>query len=141
MNEGIHAYKPVNNRSQIVKTSSNTIICDYYNANPSSMLVALENMESLESENKVLILGDMFELGKEAEKEHLQILQKTLSMKVSRRILIGEEFCRFSPNSAAEFYRSTSEAFEALKHHPVKNATILLKGSRGMKLENLLDLF
>lgn len=141
VNEGIHAYKPVNNRSQIVKTSSNTIICDYYNANPSSMLVALDNIESLESENKVLILGDMFELGEEAEKEHLQILKKALNMKASRRILIGEEFFRFNPNPEAEFYRSTLEVLEALKQHPVKNATILLKGSRGMKLENLLDLF
>lgn len=141
VNEGINVYKPVNNRSQIVKTSYNTIICDYYNANPSSMMVALENIESLESENKVLILGDMFELGGEAEREHFQILEKALNIKASRRILIGEEFFKFSSNPAAEFYKTTLDASEALKQHPVKNATVLLKGSRGMKLESLLDLF
>lgn len=137
---GIHQYKPLNNRSQIVKTALNTVICDYYNANPSSMLVALDNLESTKSDNKVLILGDMFELGEEAEKEHRMILEKAMNIKVLRRILIGEEFFKLADHSGVEFYRNTSDASEAMRQNPVKNATVLLKGSRGMKLENLLIL-
>lgn len=140
INEGIYQYKPVNNRSQIVKTALNTVICDYYNANPSSMLVALDNLISTKSDNKVLILGDMFELGQEAEQEHRMILDKAMSLSASRRIMIGEEFFKLADNSDAEFYRNTSYASEALQKNPIKNATVLLKGSRGMKLENLLDL-
>lgn len=140
INAGIHQYKPLNSRSQIVKTALNTVICDYYNANPSSMLVALDNLESTKSDNKVLILGDMFELGEEAEKEHRIILEKAINVNASRRILIGEEFFKLADHSDVEFYRNTSDASEAIKRNPVKNTTVLLKGSRGMKLENLLSL-
>lgn len=140
INEGINAYQPLNNRSQILKTDHNTIICDYYNANPSSMMVALDNLESIRSEFKVLVLGDMFELGESTEEEHQLILEKALKTRAERKILIGEEFYRLKENIEAEFYRNTAEASEALMKNPVRNSLILLKGSRGMKLENLLSL-
>jgi UDP-N-acetylmuramoyl-tripeptide--D-alanyl-D-alanine ligase len=140
INQGINAYKPLNNRSQIVTTPNNTIICDYYNANPSSMTVALENLEATDAKSKVLILGDMFELGEESAKEHRLILEKALFTKADRRILVGEEFYKLRGIENAEFYRNTLEAFEALSQRAVKQSTILLKGSRGMKLENLLNL-
>lgn len=140
INEGINAYQPLNNRSQILKTDHNTIICDYYNANPSSMMVALDNLESIRSEFKVLVLGDMFELGESTAEEHQLILEKALKTRAERRILIGEEFYRLKENTEAEFYRNTAEASEALLKNPVRNSLILLKGSRGMKLENLLSL-
>ncbi|MFA6947024.1 MAG: UDP-N-acetylmuramoyl-tripeptide--D-alanyl-D-alanine ligase [Pedobacter sp.] len=140
INSGINAYEPVNNRSQILKKGSNTIICDYYNANPSSMMVALDNLESIHAAKKVMIIGDMFELGKEAASEHTSILQKALNTDSVRRIFIGEEFYKLKGDSGAEFYRSIADASAALKQNPIKNATILLKGSRGMKLESLLDL-
>lgn len=82
----------------------------------------------------------MFELGEEAEKEHRMILEKAMNIKVLRRILIGEEFFKLADHSGVEFYRNTSDASEAMRQNPVKNATVLLKGSRGMKLENLLIL-
>jgi UDP-N-acetylmuramoyl-tripeptide--D-alanyl-D-alanine ligase len=140
INKGINAYKPVNNRSQILETENNTIICDYYNANPSSMMVALENLEDTAAESKVLILGDMFELGEESANEHRLILEKALLTKAARRIFIGEEFFKLKGIEHAEFHRNTTEASEALKQYPVNQSTILLKGSRGMKLEKLLDL-
>lgn len=82
----------------------------------------------------------MFELGEEAEKEHRIILEKAINVNASRRILIGEEFFKLADHSDVEFYRNTSDASEAIKRNPVKNTTVLLKGSRGMKLENLLSL-
>lgn len=139
INKGINSYKPVNYRSQILKTDNNTIICDYYNANPSSMAVALENLENTEADSKVLILGDMFELGQESAQEHKFILEKALNIKTDRRIFVGEEFYKLQTSFEAEFYKNTIEAIEGLKNKPIKQATILLKGSRGMKLERLVD--
>lgn len=139
INKGINSYKPINNRSQILKTEENTIICDYYNANPSSMTVALENLENTEADAKVFILGDMFELGQESAQEHKFILEKALHIKAERRIFIGEEFYKLHTLYEAEFYKNTVEAREGIKNNPIKQATILLKGSRGMKLEGLID--
>lgn len=139
INKGISDYKPINNRSQILKTENNTIICDYYNANPSSMIVALENLEDTEAKSKVLILGDMFELGIESPKEHKSILEKALNTQAERRILIGEEFFKLKLTEGAEFYKNTAEVEIALQENPIKNSTVLLKGSRGMKLESLLN--
>jgi len=140
INKGINAYKPLNNRSQILETQNNTIICDYYNANPSSMTVALENLDATDAQAKVLILADMFELGEESSNEHRLILEKALLTKADRRIFVGEEFFKLKGIEGAEFYTSTEEASFALNQHPIKQSTILLKGSRGMKLESLLNL-
>jgi UDP-N-acetylmuramoyl-tripeptide--D-alanyl-D-alanine ligase len=141
INRGIEAYRPANNRSQITQTSKNKLICDFYNANPSSMIVALDNLKAAEG-RKAFILGDMFELGKEAEAEHKEIAQKALSVQAGRSIFIGEEFYKlkgeFQDN--AEFYPSTIDAFNALKKDPLNGFLILVKGSRGMKLEILLEL-
>ena len=139
INSGIQSYLPSNNRSQITKTEKNVLICDYYNANPSSVLVALDNLETVDANNKVLILGDMFELGYESAAEHLTILTKATKIDLLKRIFIGEEFYELK-NASDEFYRSTDEAFEALKNNPIQDATILIKGSRGMKLETLVAL-
>ena len=140
INSGINAYQPQNNRSQLLKTGHNTIICDYYNANPSSMMVALDNLESIADGSKVLILGDMFELGAEAANEHRLILEKALATTAIRRILIGEEFYKLKENTGADFFRSVQDASRAIAEFPIKDSTILLKGSRGMKLEVLLPL-
>jgi UDP-N-acetylmuramoyl-tripeptide--D-alanyl-D-alanine ligase len=140
INKGISDYKPVNYRSQILQTEKNTIICDYYNANPSSMMVALDNLEDTQAQSKVLILGDMFELGNESAEEHQFILQKALKTIANRRILIGEEFYKLNGIKGAEFYKNRAEAEKALIQNPIEQSTILLKGSRGMKLEGLLSL-
>ncbi|MGB4398244.1 MAG: UDP-N-acetylmuramoyl-tripeptide--D-alanyl-D-alanine ligase [Daejeonella sp.] len=138
INQGIKAYQPKNNRSQILKTENNTLICDYYNANPSSMVVALDNLHAVPAENKVIILGDMFELGLDSSLEHRSIVEKVMEITASRKIFIGEEFYNLKDKSA-EFYRTTSEASLAIQKTPPTGSTILLKGSRGMKLEDLIS--
>ncbi len=139
INTGISTYQPQNNRSQIIKTNANTIIGDFYNANPSSMLVAIENIARLEADAKTLILGDMFELGEESPLEHKLIIEKALSFKFDGVVFIGEEFYKFNKEHDAQFFRTSEEFKSLLKAHPIQNHLILLKGSRGMKLETLLE--
>jgi UDP-N-acetylmuramoyl-tripeptide--D-alanyl-D-alanine ligase len=143
INKGIEDYQPNNNRSQIVKTDTNTLICDYYNANPSSMLVAIENIGKLQAPRKALILGDMFELGEESASEHQIVIQKALETVVDERIFIGKEFYAFRSafKGLGGFYPSVEEAIANLKSDRIKNSTILIKGSRGMALERLVELF
>jgi UDP-N-acetylmuramoyl-tripeptide--D-alanyl-D-alanine ligase len=140
--QGIESYKPTNFRSQITKTEKNTVICDFYNANPSSMKVALENLKDNPAAQKAFILGDMFELGSEAGSEHLEIINNALSLNCQRSVFIGAEFYKLKDTTVgkAEFYRSTAEAYSALTEHPVNGCLVLVKGSRGMKLESLIEL-
>ncbi|MDB5116949.1 MAG: murF [Mucilaginibacter sp.] len=146
INAGIENYQPKNNRSQIVQTATNTLICDYYNANPSSMAVAIENIGKITAQRKVLILGDMFELGDGSAAEHFAIIEKALDVDVDERIFIGKAFSSQkskvkSQNPATLFYETAEEAIAGLKAHPIKGSTILIKGSRGMALERLVELF
>jgi UDP-N-acetylmuramoyl-tripeptide--D-alanyl-D-alanine ligase len=145
INSGIAGYQPQNNRSQIKQTESNTLICDYYNANPSSMAVAIENINKLRADKKVLILGDMFELGDESASEHEGIIQKALDADVAERIFVGAVFksqeAKFKNlGGKTTFYSTAEDAIETLKTHPIKNSTVLIKGSRGMALERLVGL-
>ena len=141
--EAILSFKPDNNRSQAVKTERNLLVVDCYNANPSSMEVALDNIATMESEHKVLILGDMLELGEWSEEAHINILHK--ADKVAERIiLVGNEFAKAynkSEELSAEYslYPTTIEALVALDKEPVSDSLVLLKGSRGIKLEILID--
>lgn len=141
--EAILSFKPDNNRSQAVKTERNQLVVDCYNANPSSMEVALDNIATMEAEHKVLILGDMLELGEWSEEAHINILHK--ADKVAERIiLVGNEFAKAynkSEELSAEYslYLTTIEALEALDKEPVSDSLVLLKGSRGIKLEILID--
>lgn len=146
INAGISGYQPKNNRSQITQTATNTLICDYYNANPSSMAVAIENLGKLTAKHKVLVLGDMFEMGEEAAAEHEAVIKKALDTDVNERIFIGTEFFGSRKSEAgsqksATFYPTVEEAMEALKAKPIRNSTVLIKGSRGMALERLVELF
>lgn len=146
INKGIEDYQPKNNRSQIVQTATNTLICDYYNANPSSMFVAIENIGKLTASRKVLILGDMFELGDESAAEHEAVIKKALETDVDERIFIGKDFLSQkskvkSQNQTSVYYSTVEEAITGLKANPIKNSTILIKGSRGMALERLVELF
>lgn len=138
---GIAGYQPQNNRSQITNTKTNTLICDYYNANPSSMFVAIDNIGKLPQAHKVVILGDMFELGEESPAEHISVVQKAMDTAIDERILIGPEFYKQNGIVKATFYKTVEDAQKALKANPIKNSTILIKGSRGMALERLVELF
>jgi len=146
INAGIRGYQPKNNRSQITQTATNTLICDYYNANPSSMAVAIENLGKIEAKHKVLVLGDMFEMGQESAAEHEAIIKKAMETPVDERIFIGAEFVSQksaveSRKSEAIFFSTVEDAIAGLKAKPIRNATVLIKGSRGMALERLVELF
>lgn len=145
ISEGIAGYEPKNNRSQILHTVNNTLICDFYNANPSSMFVAIENMDKMQSGHKVLILGDMFEMGEESAAEHAAVLQKAIDAQVNERIFIGKDFTAASlileNKDSTRFYLTAEDAMAGFKAEPITNATVLIKGSRGMALERLVGLF
>ena len=141
--EAILSFSPDNNRSQAVKTERNQLVVDCYNANPSSMEVALDNIATMEAEHKVLILGDMLELGEWSEEAHLNILHKADTI-AERIILVGKEFAKAYEKSKElqsnyTLYPTTSEALIALEKEPISNSLILLKGSRGIKLEILIN--
>lgn len=139
INAGIAGYQPENSRSQILQTKTNTLICDYYNANPSSMEVAIQNLAALTANKKVLILGDMFELGEHSSVEHKLIIQKANEIEAGQRIFIGKGFYEHHASFTGTFFETTDAAFVALKSSPITNATVLVKGSRSMKLETLLE--
>ncbi len=129
----IEEYTPSNNRSQIIKTLNNTLILDAYNANPSSMKAMLTSFSEQNYENKMCILGDMLELGKDSEKEHKLIVDLTNNLKLDC-LFVGEEFKAISKNC----FKHKNELINFIKEgNPIINKTILLKGSRGIGLEEL----
>ncbi|MBD1433418.1 UDP-N-acetylmuramoyl-tripeptide--D-alanyl-D-alanine ligase [Sphingobacterium sp. DN00404] len=138
INHGVEGYTPTNNRSQITKTVHNTVIADYYNANVSSMEAALANIAVIEAVYKVIILGDMFELGEDAWIEHRRVVDRALAVEAKRTIFVGEAFYA-QRNPKAEFYKTTDDAKEALRERPVVDSTVLLKASRGMAFEKLME--
>ena len=136
----VETYIPANNRSQLVKRGSNTIFLDAYNANPASMRPALETLKSIKADKKVAILGDMLELGAESQKEHQAILRFASSCKFDHLVLVGPEFgncdtARYKalklPDAAAAKTWLAEQAFE--------NAFILVKASRGIRLEQVIE--
>lgn len=137
INKGITGYRPTNNRSQITKTSKNTVIADYYNANASSMAAALDNIEVITAEKKVIILGDMFEMGEESFAEHQKVMRRALAITAFRTVFVGKAFFQHAVNGA-EFYETTEQAEAMLKTSLIEGSTVLLKASRGMEFERLM---
>ena len=138
--KGIESYTPNNNRSQIIQKGSNTIILDAYNANPSSMEVALDNFNSMKSPMKIVILGDMFELGVHSKSEHQAVIDEVNSLNFSSAYYVGSHFFELaSDSSKANFFKTTESFRNQLQSLVFKDALILIKGSRGMALESLLD--
>lgn len=136
----IENYIPANNRSQVILKNTNKIILDAYNANPTSMQAALLNFHQLQDEAKVIAIGDMFELGNEAETEHQNIVNLIETFNL-QTVLVGENFFKTQTSSKnIEKFKS----FEAFKNNfdvtKLKNKTILIKGSRGMAMERILEL-
>lgn len=173
INQGIRDYAPSNNRSQIVDTAKgNRIIGDYYNANASSMAAAIESFRQLtDPRPKILILGDMFELGDSTLEEHRQVIHLALEAGAASVLFIGKHFFRGSGlqtdeagmwadgvvgsglqagdasrhpannYSSATFFPTAAEARATLLENPITDSLILVKGSRGIALEKLIDLF
>ena len=136
--EAIESYVPKNNRSQIIETKNNKIILDAYNANPSSMKVALENFSAINAETKVVILGDMFELGDESLQEHQAIVDLAISLNFETTFFVGENFNQLKTD--AHQFKTYELLEDYIKKNPLENQSILIKGSRGMRLERVLDI-
>lgn len=136
INRAISEYVPANNRSQIEKRSSNTLILDCYNANPSSMIAAIENMAVTPAKKKMMILGDMFELGDSSASEHQRIVdfisEKTPAAKV---ILVGKNFSATTDKHSFLRMNDSEEVKNWLAQNAPSESLILIKGSRGMKME------
>lgn len=141
INKGLENYKPHNNRSQILRTGKNILICDYYNANASSMAAAIENFNSLKDySKKVIILGDMFELGEETSREHKNILGKAMFATSDACIFVGKAFYEHQRSiEGVHFFETTEQAAAFLKEKPFQDSLILLKASRGMAFEKIVE--
>jgi UDP-N-acetylmuramoyl-tripeptide--D-alanyl-D-alanine ligase len=135
INEAIQNYVPTNNRSQLQKTENNCLILDYYNANPTSMQAAIENFFNMQADAKMMVLGDMLELGDESGKEHQAIIDLLHEKKLNDYLLVGPIFSSLQKENS---FISSAQAREFLQIHPVKNKTILIKGSRGIALEEVV---
>ena len=138
IDHALAAYKPTNSRSELRTVESNCLIVDAYNANPSSMAAALTNFSFMESEHKMVILGDMRELGKESLEEHRRIVERLQGMDLERIWLVGEEFGKVA-TGAMHVFKDVEEVKAALKQEPISDATILIKGSNSTKLWQLPD--
>lgn len=141
INEAIGSYIPENNRSQLIRTERNIIMLDAYNANPSSMKAALEHFSQIEASSKMVILGDMMELGTSGHEEHEKIISLANELGFENLFFIGETFYAVAGMHKDNFFRDSREAESWFLEHPVNGKTILLKGSRKMQLENLRKLF
>ena len=140
--KAISEYAPANSRSQMMRTGRNVLIADAYNANPSSMNAALDNFASMEAPSKIALLGDMRELGEDSLREHVAIMTKACAMGC-RVCLVGEEFRKAmaadpAVSASAEWFADSSALASHLREHPVCGATILVKGSRGIKMETAI---
>jgi UDP-N-acetylmuramoyl-tripeptide--D-alanyl-D-alanine ligase len=138
--EAIGKYHPGNNRSQIKTTENNTLVCDSYNANPTSMMLAINTFFELKANRKALILGDMLELGEKSKEEHLKIIKALKPYKPENVILVGKIFSSVYKGSEYKLVNDIGELRDYLKHEPIKGCFILTKGSRKMTLEKIYDL-
>ena len=138
INEAISTYRNENNRSQLTETDNNRLIMDAYNANPSSMKLAIESFEKIEANEKTMILGDMFELGDESFAEHQTIVKQAEKTEIPT-YFIGSRFFEHK-NNGGNFFEKKEDFANFLKQNPLKNHLILLKGSRGISLETLKNL-
>lgn len=138
--EAVESYTPSNNRSQIIKKGKNKIILDAYNANPTSMEAAIKNIDSLSEKNKVLILGDMFELGDTTKEEHQNIVNLISSLNFKTVFLVGKNFFETGNTNTIKKFETFDDLKSNLQNSTIENSTILIKGSRGMALERVLDI-
>jgi len=136
----VEMYEPRMNRSQVIKTGRNTLILDAYNANPSSMKAALLNFAEMQANLKVAILGDMFELGDASETEHREILAQAINSSTGSIFTAGPHFAKAAEGTRALAFETTAQLMQYLKDNPLNEALVLIKGSRGMKMESITEI-
>ncbi|MEI6554591.1 MAG: UDP-N-acetylmuramoyl-tripeptide--D-alanyl-D-alanine ligase [Paludibacter sp.] len=134
---GLVKYTPTNNRSQLTLTERNELVVDAYNANPTSMQAAILNFAQMNVEAKTLILGDMLELGEQSEAEHQSVVDLLQQNGFSTVLLVGKDFMKTANKYTC--FEKVEDLAEWLEDHPIKNQIILIKGSRGIKLEKVLS--
>jgi UDP-N-acetylmuramoyl-tripeptide--D-alanyl-D-alanine ligase len=139
IDKALEEYSPSNSRSQTVQKGTNTIILDAYNANPSSMAAALKNFAAMAGQQKIVFLGEMSELGNESPQEHAAILTLLKSYGFDKNVLAGKKFTEHQSIFPAVYVSSSDEAAAWAKKENIQNATILIKGSRSMKMEKVLE--
>jgi len=140
--DALQNYEPKENRSQVIRRGTNTIILDAYNANPSSMKVAFDNFNEMKSSRKVLILGDMNELGNLSKDEHQLLVENTADPRYEQVFLCGELIGKAAHiNPEAKYFLSTETLIEYLRENPIENSLVLIKASRSIGLEEILEVF
>ena len=137
--EALESYVPANNRSQFIESNSNKLQLDAYNANPSSMQVALDTFQHINNTPKGVILGDMLELGTTSAKEHQKVVDRLASFGPDFVLLVGPEFAKCQMPDSFQSFRTTEEAKTYLENTKPSGYYLLIKGSRGMKLESLVE--
>lgn len=138
--QALESYIPENNRSQLMSKGTNEIILDAYNANPSSMKVAIENFILLDKKNKIVFLGDMFELGEESLLEHKGVVDLLMNQNDISCYFVGKDFYHNKTNQSNFFFFENFDTFsDSIKNKKFENNMILIKGSRGMALERTLE--
>ena len=138
--KAIADYIPANNRSQIKTTAKNTLICDSYNANPTSMHLALDSFSAIHADHKLVIMGDMRELGEKSEEEHQSLLYSLSSHQIENAILVGPIFQKVCLKCGYKSFHDVNKLIDFLKKEPLEGNLILIKGSRGIGLEKIYDL-
>lgn len=140
--KAIEAYIPSNNRSQMTRTKRNTLIIDAYNANPTSMDAAIRNFSAIKAEKKAMMLGDMLELGEDSVKEHIEVIKKVLDTDTDLLCLVGKEFMEAVKTENSEnihHFLTSVELAEWIEKNPINDHTVLIKGSRGTKMEKIIE--
>ena len=136
--KAIEAYVPSNNRSQMTRTDRNTLIVDAYNANPTSMAAALDNFANVNAECRVAMLGDMLELGEDSRKEHEAVVAKAESMGFDKVFYVGKEFAAAGDAGSGRYFETSADLAQYLENEPLQDAVILIKGSRGTRMEKVI---
>ena len=136
--EALEKYTPSNNRSQFSQTEHNKLIIDCYNANPSSVSAAIQNIIISDTKNKVLILGDMLELGSQEKEEHEKIIEIAKEANI-KTYTVGKAFKSTQSDFASQKFDTVEDSISYFDENPLKNSLILIKGSRGIALEKLID--
>ena len=137
--EGISKYISENNRSQLIKKNGNRIRLDAYNANPTSMLLAIKSFDKINSKNKILILGDMYELGGDENKFHQEIVDYCENLKIDKVFLVGKIFAKTNFSKKFFSYENYLKLSQSKEFKDIIDSNLLIKGSRGMQLEKILE--
>lgn len=141
--KAVEAYMPSNNRSQMMKTERNTLIVDAYNANPTSMAAALDNFSTVQADYRIAMLGDMLELGDDSLHEHQEIIGKALACGAQKICLVGEEFRKALDKSGETgnlmHFMTSEDLADWIGTEDISGAVVLIKGSRGVKMEKIIE--